>query len=64
LGQIYSRKWKIKWSNIKYNLKEAHEKKNIYVGKGKIQREFKIGDHIFLNFFYLKDYFMVFKITS
>jgi hypothetical protein len=37
-----------KMSKIKQNLKDTQDRKKIYVDKGRTQREFKMGDHVFL----------------
>jgi hypothetical protein len=37
-----------KMIQIKQNLKVAHDKKKIYVDKGRNHREFNVGDHVFL----------------
>jgi hypothetical protein len=33
---------------IKQNLKVSQDKKKIYANKGRIHKEFKVGDHVFL----------------
>jgi hypothetical protein len=37
-----------KMLNIKYNLKASQDRKKRYDYKGITQREFKVGDHVFL----------------
>jgi hypothetical protein len=48
VGPEFPKEMEKKMSNIKQNLKASQYRKKIYANKGRIHREFCIGDHVFL----------------
>jgi hypothetical protein len=48
IGPELLREMEEKMSKINLNLKASQDRKKIYVDKGKIHREFSVGDHVFL----------------
>jgi hypothetical protein len=48
VGTDLLREMEEKMLKIKQNLKHAQDKQKIYVDKGRMHREFKVGDHVFL----------------
>jgi hypothetical protein len=48
VGPDLLREMEEKMLKIKQNLKAAQDRKKIYADKGRIHREFKVGDHVFL----------------
>jgi hypothetical protein len=48
VGPDFLREMKEQMIKIKQNLKAAQDRQKIYADKGRTQREFKVGDHVFL----------------
>jgi hypothetical protein len=48
VGLEFLREMEEQLLNIKKNLKASKDRKKIYADKGRTDREFKVGDHVFL----------------